>query len=85
MKPGKPVWYGKVGARHVLGLPGNPTAALTTARLFLIPLITRLLGGGISDALPWQLLPTLGLIGANGPRETFLCAATSFSGVEVSN
>ncbi len=85
MKPGKPLWYGKVGARHVLGLPGNPTAALTTARLFLIPLITRLLGGDAADALPWQLLPALGPIEANGPREAFLCATTSFGGVEISD
>ncbi len=85
MKPGKPVWYGKAGARHILGLPGNPTAALTTARLFLSPLITCLLGGNVSDALPWQLLPALGLIEANGPREAFLCAATSFRGVELSD
>ncbi|MGQ3138408.1 MAG: molybdopterin molybdotransferase MoeA [Sphingopyxis solisilvae] len=85
MKPGKPVWYGKVGARHVLGLPGNPTAALTTARLFLAPLITRLLGGDVVDALPWQLLPALGPIEANGPREAFLCAVTSFRGVEISD
>lgn len=83
MKPGKPVWYGKVGAVHVLGLPGNPTAALTVARLFLAPLITRLLGGDVADALPWQLLPALASIEANGPREAFLCAATSFRGVEV--
>lgn len=73
MKPGKPVWYGKVGARHVLGLPGNPTAALTTARLFLAPLITRLLGGDVADALPWQLLPALGPIEANG-RAKLSCA-----------
>ena len=85
MKPGKPVWYGKVGARHILGLPGNPTAALTTARLFLSPLITCLLGGNVADALPWQLLPALGPIEANGPREAFLCAATSFRGVELSD
>ncbi|WP_158213727.1 molybdopterin molybdotransferase MoeA [Sphingopyxis witflariensis] len=85
MKPGKPVWYGKVGARHVLGLPGNPTAALTTARLFLSPLISCLLGGDVAGALPWHLLPALGPIEANGPREAFLCAATSFRGVEVSD
>lgn len=85
IKPGKPVWYGKVGARHVLGLPGNPTAALTTARLFLAPLITRLLGGDVADALPWQLLPVLGPMAANGPREAFLCATTSFRGVEISD
>lgn len=83
IKPGKPVWYGKIGATHILGLPGNPTAALTVARLFLVPLITRLLGGGIADALPWQLLPAVRSIAANGPREAFLCAATSYGGVDI--
>jgi molybdopterin molybdotransferase len=72
-----------MGATHILGLPGNPTAALTVARLFLVPLITRLLGGGIPDALPWQLLPAVRDIAANGPREAFLCAATSYGGVEI--
>lgn len=62
---------------------GNPTAALTVARLFLVPLITRLLGGDIADALPWQLLPAVRPIAANGPREAFLCAATSYCGVEI--
>lgn len=83
IKPGKPVWYGKMGATHILGLPGNPTAALTIARLFLVPLITRLLGGGIADALRWQLLPAVRPIAANGAREAFLCAATSLGGVVI--
>ncbi len=57
IKPGKPVWHGRVGGTQVLGLPGNPTAALVTARLFLAPLVlpahrqtgrggTRLAAGG---------------------------------------
>lgn len=83
IRPGKPVWYGTIGATHILGLPGNPAAALTIARLFLAPLITRLLGGTVADALPWQLLPVLGPIEANGPREAFLCATTSYEGVVV--
>lgn len=83
MKPGKPVWYGKMGSTHILGLPGNPAAALTIARLFLVPLISRLLGGDIAGALPWQLLPAVRPIAANGPREAFLCAATSYCGVEI--
>lgn len=85
IKPGKPVWYGKVGDTHIIGLPGNPAAALTVARLFLVPLVTRLLGGAIADALPWQLLPAVHSIEGNGARETFLCAATSRDGVEVSD
>ncbi|HWW55913.1 MAG TPA: molybdopterin molybdotransferase MoeA [Sphingopyxis sp.] len=83
MKPGKPVWYGTAGAAHILGLPGNPAAALTIARLFLVPLITRLMGGDLTDALPWQLIPATAPIEANGAREAFLCAATSFHGVTV--
>ena len=29
MKPGRPVWYGRIQDTHVFGLPGNPTAAMT--------------------------------------------------------
>src|SRR3546814_10636783 len=42
IKPGKPVWYGRLGQTHVLGLPGNPTAAFTVASLFLAPLLAGL-------------------------------------------
>lgn len=83
MKPGKPVWYGRAGATHILGLPGNPAAALTIARLFLVPLITRLMGGDVANALPWQLLPAIQPIESNGAREAFLCGTTSYDGVVV--
>ncbi|MEP6786163.1 MAG: molybdopterin-binding protein [Sphingomonadales bacterium] len=54
MKPGKPVWHAMIGKTHVLGLPGNPTAALTTARLFLAPLLCALSGRLPKDALLWH-------------------------------
>ncbi len=73
MKPGKPVWYGRVGDLHVLGLPGNPTAALVTARLFLVPLLCALLGRAANAALPWRPLPLGEPLPANGDRESFLC------------
>ncbi|KSV66784.1 hypothetical protein N182_34770 [Sinorhizobium sp. GL2] len=57
IKPGKPVWYGKVGGVHVLGLPGNPAAAMTTARLFLAPLLSALAGRSFAAALDWQERP----------------------------
>ena len=41
IKPGKPVWLGRVGEKLVVGLPGNPTSALVTARLLLAPLLAR--------------------------------------------
>lgn len=83
IKPGKPVWYGRLGQTHVLGLPGNPTAAFTVASLFLAPLIAGLSGGAASDALPWQLRHTTRPIPANGPREAFLCASLSYEGAAV--
>lgn len=73
MKPGKPLWYGRIGATHVLGLPGNPTAALTTARLFLAPLISALGGGAFDDALRWSEMPAVDAVDAGGDRDSFLC------------
>lgn len=83
MRPGKPVWYGRLGPTHVLGIPGNPTAALVTASLFLVPLIAGLSGSAASDALPWQLLSATKPIPENGPREAFLCASHSYGGVTL--
>jgi putative molybdopterin biosynthesis protein len=42
--PGKPTALGLVGGRGVIGLPGFPVAAVVSARLFLCPLLRRLLG-----------------------------------------
>src|SRR5690606_14505333 len=44
MRPGKPLMVGRLGATHVLGLPGNPVSSLVCAHLFLRPLIARLSG-----------------------------------------
>jgi len=83
IKPGKPVWYGRIGDRHVLGLPGNPTAAMTIARLFLAPLLTGLGGRGVSAGLAWTHAPVLTPVAESGDRETFLCAEWKDQGVRV--
>ena len=57
MKPGKPVWAGRAGKCLLLGLPGNPTSALVTARLFLAPLLAILSGRRIGDALAFWTMP----------------------------
>ena len=44
LRPGRPMMYGRLGAMHVLGLPGNPVSAYVCAVLFLVPLIRRLAG-----------------------------------------
>ena len=44
VRPGKPTILGVCGERPLIGLPGNPVSALVIARLFVIPLVERLLG-----------------------------------------
>jgi molybdopterin molybdotransferase len=44
LRPGRPMMHGKLGAMHVLGLPGNPVSAFVCSVLFLVPLIRRLAG-----------------------------------------
>ena len=72
MKPGKPVWIGRAAGRLVVGLPGNPTSALVTARLFLAPLLAGLAGRDPGSSLTWETAETAGLLGPTGDRETFL-------------
>lgn len=74
IKPGKPVWLARIGAKWVLGLPGNPTSAMVTARLFLAPLMAALLGQSYPGALAWRRLPLVQVMKATGDRETFVRA-----------
>lgn len=78
MKPGKPVWLGRARSRLVLGLPGNPTSAMVTARLLLAPLVAGLAGRG--GALEWSPLPLAGPLPACGDRETFHRARRAATG-----
>lgn len=50
LRPGRPMMHGRLGAMHVLGLPGNPVSAFVCAVLFLSPLIRKL--SGRSDVGP---------------------------------
>lgn len=70
IKPGKPVWLAHAAGRLVLGLPGNPTSALVTARLFLAPLIAGLSGREPASALAWREARLKRPLGAVGDRET---------------
>lgn len=74
MKPGKPVWFGRVGDTLVLGLPGNPTSALVTARLLLAPLLLGLGGDDCIRASRWRSATLQVPLGPCNERETFTSA-----------
>ncbi len=44
MRPGKPLIFGTIHGKPMLGLPGNPVSAGVTAALFLKPAIDLMLG-----------------------------------------
>ena len=65
--------HGRLGAMHVLGLPGNPVSAYVCAFLFLVPLIRRL--AGRSDVEPPPEAALLGRdLPANDERADYLRA-----------
>lgn len=43
VQPGKPLAFGRVGERPVVGLPGNPVSALVTFELFVRPMLRSML------------------------------------------
>jgi molybdopterin molybdotransferase len=81
IKPGKPVWVGRVGDRIVVGLPGNPSAAMVTARLILAPILAGLSGCPPEAALAWRTLPLVSSLGACGDRECFHRGRSAADGV----
>jgi molybdenum cofactor synthesis domain-containing protein len=44
VKPGKPLLAGRVGRALLVGLPGNPTSALSDAAIFLVPALRQMAG-----------------------------------------
>ena len=76
VRPGKPMLFGRLDAQRVLGLPGNPLSCLIAARIFLVPLIFRLLGR--TDApLREQSAVLAHPLEANGPRQHYMRATVS--------
>lgn len=83
IKPGKPVWFGRIGDRLVMGLPGNPTSAMVTARLFLAPLIAGLGGRDPGEAARWSAKPLSNGMAATGDRESFARARQLGDAIEI--
>lgn len=78
VRPGKPTWFGKLGAARVVGLPGNPASALVTAALFVQPLVRQLCGD--ATAATFETARLTAAVSANGNRESYLRASAMATG-----
>lgn len=74
VRPGKPTWFAACRSVPVLGLPGNPASALVCSRLFLRPLLDKMLGRDPARSSATQAARLHAPLKANGPRETYLRA-----------
>jgi molybdopterin molybdotransferase len=74
LRPGKPTWLARRDNQLVLGLPGNPASAFVCVRLFLKPLLDRMLGRAPAPSAAPQAARLRGALAANGARETYLRA-----------
>jgi molybdopterin molybdotransferase len=77
IRPGKPMLFGALGATRVLGLPGNPLSCLIAARVFLVPLLYRLLGSSILGTETTAAVLAHDLA-ANGARQHYLPAKIAY-------
>lgn len=82
MRPGKPLMAGRILGQAMVGLPGNPVSAMVCGHVFLRPMVQNMLG-----------LPPLGQevkstrlshdLGSNGPREHYMRAEITATGIRV--
>ncbi|KUK18822.1 MAG: Molybdenum cofactor synthesis domain protein, partial [Thermodesulfobacterium commune] len=78
ISPGKPTLAGWVKDKLVFGLPGHPVSSVVSARVFLIPVIERILG---IDGEPVLYLPVLSNLPSKLGVEEFVCASVNEKGV----
>lgn len=72
MRPGKPLMFAKRRSQRILGLPGNPVSSLICARVFLKPLIEKMLGTQKTDVTGMAKLTQP--LAANDVRQDYLRA-----------
>jgi molybdopterin molybdotransferase len=69
IRPGKPTWFGTLRGKPVLGLAGNPAAAMVCAHLFLRPLLHTMLAREPDEAVAMALLD--GELAESGASECY--------------
>ncbi|MFT8549812.1 MAG: gephyrin-like molybdotransferase Glp [Acetobacter okinawensis] len=74
MRPGKPLMSGTLNGMPVLGLPGNPVAALVCGMVFVLPALHKLMGRPVADTLQTQPALLGADVEENDQRQDFLRA-----------
>ena len=69
IKPGRPVALGQIGGVPLIGLPGNPVAALVTFAVIARPLILKLAGATLSAPRLFRVRAGFGYRKRRGRRE----------------
>ena len=82
MRPGKPLLAGRLADAAFVGLPGNPVSAIVCTRVFVLPMLRRMLG--LAPERP-RFLPLAAAVGPNGPRRHFMRAAITGGTVRVAD
>ncbi|WP_371056668.1 gephyrin-like molybdotransferase Glp [Rhodosalinus sp. K401] len=80
MRPGKPLMAGRLGDATMIGLPGNPVSAIVCGHVFVAPVIRKMLGLGEAPA-PRRQAPLARAVAANGPREHYMRARRTDTGL----
>jgi len=81
IKPGKPTILGKTGNKPLVGLPGHPVAAYFITKLFVLPLLSQLMGR--TEAVYTTTAKITENISANHGRAQYHCCRLERKGDEL--
>lgn len=76
MRPGRPMAVGRIGNAMLLGLPGNPVAAMVSFLVLVMPALLRMMGASV-EPLPKLQARTLERIPKKPGRTEFVRAIVS--------
>lgn len=72
MRPGKPLMSGQLGTTPMIGLPGNPVAAMVCSMVFVAPAVQALMGQAVPPELPTEPAILGADVKENDQRQDFL-------------
>ena len=83
IKPGKPFAYGRVGAAHFIGLPGNPVSSFLTFLVLVRPFLLKLQGASELLVPPVPLVADFDWPRADKRREFLRVRRNANGGLEL--